>query len=86
MTGGFFSLLASAFFTLFVGVQLWAWMFAPKYNQALEKNFVSRGEEESYTVLTSLFLPIVGVVMTPNVDDESQYDFNNLEYFDIGFV
>ena len=55
-------MLATAFFTLFIGVQLFAWIFTPQFNQGVEVGYLARTANETYEIPISSFLPTVAVV------------------------
>ena len=57
ITGGVVSLITLLFFTIFVFLQLYTWMFKPNYNELEEVNYLPRKTTEAYDINFSTFLP-----------------------------
>ena len=71
--------MTSVFFTLFIGIQFYAWVFVPEYNQSLSTTYLSRDSVEPYTVPFSLFLPTFVII------NEADMSYNDESLFDFGF-
>ena len=48
--GGCASLFTSCFFTVFIMVQLYGWLFSEKYNQVVGYTYLSNVESQIYTI------------------------------------
>ena len=71
-----------------MALQLYAWVFAPSYNQSNSVEFLSIGDNEPYTIPTVDFLPVFSIIS--NYTDETgaypeYWDFNNPNYFAYSF-
>ena len=55
--GGVFSLLTTIFFTLFISMQVFGWMFVPTYNETISQSYIPTNEEETYTIEYTDFVP-----------------------------
>ena len=59
--GGACSFLLTLFFTFFIGVQIYGWLFHPEYDEHMNRGFLSRGTSETYVMSTTDFLPAIAV-------------------------
>ena len=90
MFGGACSFFLTLFFTLFLGMQLYAWLFQPNYNEQLNRGFLPHKSNETYVMPTTDFLPAIAV-FTLNLtayaagDLESAAGFSGAEYWDISW-
>ena len=85
--GGCFSLLVTAFFVLFIGLQLFAWLFDPEYKQEILVKYHSRNEPVTYEIPLKSFLPSVVVVENfSGLTSQSEWITNDPNKFYIGFV
>ena len=60
--GGCISFLLTIFMTSFVTFQIYAWMFAVDYRSEIEVTYLSRKDNETYTIPTTQFLPMFEIV------------------------
>ena len=60
--GGCFSLALTIFFALFIGMQLFAWLFQPSYNDSFSVGYLSREAYTTYDIPVSQFLPTFAIV------------------------
>ena len=81
MLGGACSFLLTLFFALFMGMQFYAWLFQPNYNEQLNRGYMPRKSNETFEMPTTDFLPAVGVY-TMNFSD-GYVGFLGAEYWDI---
>ena len=73
--GGTLSLIATLFFTMFIGIQLYSWMFQPSYNQSFGVEYLNKREKTVYEIPMTSFLPTVGVARLD--ENYEPFDFNN---------
>ena len=59
--GGCLSLMVTLFFTLFVGIQLFAWVFKPSFNQTFAVEYLPRKSNSTYTIPIRQFIPSFSV-------------------------
>lgn len=69
----------TVFFTLFIAMQLFAWVFAPEYNQSLSTTYLSRSDITGYYMPLSTLMPTFAIV------DRDNLTANDKTYFDFGF-
>ena len=65
--GGFFSLINTIFFTLFIMVQLYALVFKPSYSQVTAVNYLTKDQAHKYDISMHDFLPTLTALY---IDDE----------------
>ena len=83
--GGTCSLMLTIFFALFMGIQFFAWLFKPDFNQQTNRGYIPRGNNETYTIKTSDFLP--GLIVLQNYDQsEENWDVNNQTNWNVTWI
>jgi len=73
--GGILSLVATVFFTMFIGMQMYSWMFQPSFNQSFGVSYLNKREKTVYDIPMSSFMPTVGIARLD--DNYEPIDFNN---------
>ena len=73
--GGCCSFIIMAFFTLFVGFQIFAFIFEADYSSETRYGYLSLNNENSYVVSTKEFLPSVAI-LGPDYDAATNIDEN----------
>lgn len=61
LLGGCFSLIATIFFGLFIGLQLFSWMTFDSYESTDSINYLSREANQTYEVPTTNYLPAFAI-------------------------
>ena len=59
--GGILSLIGTLFFTMFIGIQLYTWMFKPSYSQSFGVKYLNKQEKTVYDIPMTSFLPTMAV-------------------------
>ena len=84
--GGICSLLATLFFSAFILVQMYAWLFQPSYNQSVEKTYLNRNANSTYSVPIQSFLPTFTIGSTVggafNPSEYFSWSYYQVNYFD----
>ena len=75
--GGFFSLLATTFFTMFMMVQMYAWAFQPSYNETISETYLARDAVERYTISTNDFIPFFNIIENAKDPDHTNDVYND---------
>ena len=60
--GGLLSLIVTVFFTMFIGLQIYSWMFKASYNQSYSVSYLNRKDKNVYDIPITSFMPTVTVV------------------------
>ena len=63
------SLCATIFFTLFVGLQLVAWVFISKYDVEQTEDYMTRSSREVYKISTHSLLPVFSIFENVTLKD-----------------
>ena len=86
--GGVLSLLATLFFTFFMGIQLYSWAFQPSYDQIYGVNYLDKQKLISYTIPVKKFVPTFLIRTNgKDEDDESGTEYyNNQTAWDAMFI
>ena len=82
--GGILSLIATMFFTMFIGMQLYSWMFQPSYNQSISVSYLNKQEKTIYDIPMTSFLPTVRVARLD--ENFMSFDYNNRTDWDIYYT
>ena len=60
--GGLCSLSYRVFFTLFILMQLYAWMYIPTIDMVITEDYIDLVDREAYEITLDHFLPMVGII------------------------
>ena len=82
--GGCCSLILTIFFAIFIGIQFYAWMFKPSYSESINRGYLPRNSNETYTISTTDFLPTV-MIMDSFLEFSDPSNYNNPENWKIGW-
>ena len=80
------------FFTFFIAVQLYAWMYIPTYDQSVSEDYIDMSDprnRDAYEIPLDHFLPMVGIAeYDPATWDtpEATFKLNDRKIFDIKWI
>ena len=76
--GGFLTLLSTIFFSIFVAIQLYTWVFHPHYEQLIQEDFMSceLTKDNAYEVPLHSFVPAF-IIIDGGLENPDSHIFND---------